>query len=197
MRLLVILFLSLTTLSHQSFSTSVLQMNLEEMTPRADTIFRGTLIDVEGASISFGGGNIPILTYKYRVDEVFKGQVNTVKGVQIAEVKMLGTLDKQRAGKRIIESFPLYAIGEDYLMFVAPAGITGLTTTMGLGQGSFHIYSAGKQEMAVNEHNNINIFAAPNTQQRSVQSAAAGTGNDEGPISYRALADHIKTLTAQ
>jgi len=190
---LLIILLSLSI--SQSYATSMLQMNLEEMTSRSESIFRGTLVDVTSSKINTGGGEISTVTYKFRINEAFKGQVETIKGVDVAEIQMLGTLEKQHAGKRVIPGFPLYVVGDEYLVLVAPAGPTGLTTTMGLGQGSFHIYSNGKEELAVNEFGNINL--QKDTGRTKVIQATADDREDTGPVPYKNLADQIRTLVRQ
>lgn len=198
MRFIYLVIISLLLAVSPSFATTMLQMNLEEMTSNAETIFRGELIDVSSSQVSVGGGEVSTLVYKFRVDELFKGEVNTVKDVQITEVQMVGTLDKQRAGKRMIPGFPVYKVGDEYLMFVATAGRTGLTTTMGLGQGTFQIYSKGKDELAVNEYGNVNL--KKDSGSRQVIQSDADHDHDvksAGPLPYTELANQIRTLVRQ
>ncbi len=197
MRIISLLIITLSLSVSPCFATTMLQMNLEEMTSRSDKIFRGTLVNVRSATVNAGGGEIATVIYAFRVDEVFKGEVETLKGVQVAEIQMLGTLDKQRAGQRVIPGFPLYRVGDQYLLLVAPAGRTGLTTTMGLGQGSFHIYRDGKRELAVNEYGNVNLRQDTGGRHLHQGHAHAHDAGSTGPLPYRELADQIRTLVRQ
>jgi len=194
MRLIYLLLFSLSLSVSQSFATTMLQMNLEDMASQSDKIFRGTLVEVKQSKVIMGGGEVSTVVYKFRVDELFKGEVETVKGVQIAEVQMVGTLEKQQAGKRVVDGFPLYKVGDEYLMLVAPAGRSGLTTTMGLGQGSFHIYRDGKDELAVNEFGNVNLDKDATEESQLIRGAAADEEQGKGPLPYKELAAQIRTM---
>ena len=186
-----ILFLLLPLAPAQA--TSVLQMNLADMTGQAEKIFRGTLIDVRKAKVAVGGGEVPAVVYIFNVKEVFKGEVTTVKGRQVAEIKMVGTVKMQQAGRKVLPGFPLLATGGEYLLMVAPAGPTGLTATMGLGQGAFRVFYQGKTEVAVNDFNNTGLFA--DTGRPSTRAAAhAEPAMEKGAIPYTDLAAQIHTL---
>ncbi|TQV86079.1 hypothetical protein FKG94_00525 [Exilibacterium tricleocarpae] len=168
------------------------------MTTQSEKIFRGTLIDAAKTKVNIGGGEIAAVVYTFDVTEVFKGQVQTVKDRRVAKVTMLGTLQKQQAGQRVLPGLPLLSTGKQYLLMVAPAGPTGLTTTMGLGQGAFQILSGGKTEVAVNEFNNIGLFT--DTSQPGARIAApvsAGSDRQKGAIPYTELAAQIHTLLGQ
>ena len=47
----------------------IMKMNLAQLTDRADTIFRGEVLSVEPGKIAIGGGTLPTVTYRLRVDE--------------------------------------------------------------------------------------------------------------------------------
>ena len=136
----------------------VAQMNLEQMVTQSERIFLGTVIDVSEIRVSVGGGELPAVTYKIRVNDDFKGEFETVKGVKIAEVTMIGSLKNLADGHHPIAGFPMLKVGEEYLLMVAEPGPTGLTSTMGLGQGCFSFLGKGDDKLAINGANNVGLF---------------------------------------
>ena len=78
---------------------TVQQLNLAEMVKRADKIYRGTVVSEKTSTIDVGGGQLPVMTYRLRVEEVFRGGFETVKGVQIPEIRMLGKMKSVRQGQ--------------------------------------------------------------------------------------------------
>ena len=176
--------------------TSILQMNLAQLADGADLIVRGTIIDVSEIRVAVGGGEIAALHYKVEVDETFKGMDPSLKGVPIAEFKVIGTLKKLEAGEPVIPGWPELRVSEEYLLFIAPAGPTGLTVTVGVGQGCFAISSSppsgqeemasGQEEMAVNGFDNVGLF----------DGMAADGLPLSGPVAYRDLADRVRSLLA-
>ena len=177
-------------------ATTVLQMNLEQMVDRADKIFRGTVMDVREGTLQVGGGELPVVTYRIRVDESFRGTFQEVKGMQVAEIKMLGKLKPQaaspvRAGS-IIPELPRLQVGQDYLLLTTAPSTVGLSTTIGLGQGRFELRGKPGQEVAVNDNKNLGLF-------RGMESAAAAksAAQSEGPVPYAALATIIRDIVSQ
>jgi len=170
----------------------ILKMNLAQLTDRADTIFRGEVLSVEPGKISIGGGTLPTITYRLRVDEAFKGQFEAKENASPeVEITMLGTLKvTTRSGnqERLTSSLPevpKLRVGESYVLFATAPGASGLRAPVGLGQGSFHIYAGpGKTELAVNEINNLGLFNGPASAQRAAQ-------RSEGPVTYTRLATAI------
>lgn len=147
------------TMASAVHATTVLQMNLAQMITSSDKVFVGTVIDVSESRVAVGGGEVPAVTYRFRVADTFKGEYQQSKGVTFTEVTMLGTLKNVKEGVHPIIDFPLLRIGEQYLMIVAPEGPIGLTTTMGLGQGMFSLSGDGSDKVALNAANNVGLFA--------------------------------------
>jgi len=170
----------------------IMKMNLAQLTDRADTIFRGEVLSVEPGKIAIGGGTLPTVTYRLRVDEAFKGEFEAKANASPeVEITMLGTLKSTaRSGsqERLTSSLPevpKLRVGESYVLFTTAPGASGLRAPVGLGQGSFHIYAGpGKAELAVNEINNLGLFSGTGPAQRAVQAA-------DGPVSYTRLATAI------
>lgn len=173
-------------------AASVAQFNLAQLTDHAQRVFRGTVLDVVSGSVEAGGGRIPTLTYKFKVEQAFKGEFRTVKGITFAEIRMVGkakTLTRGDARSVSPLELPTLATGQSYLIFAtAPSGV-GLSTTVGLGQGRFEIQGSGAKETAVNERGNRMLFSGMNT-------AALRATPREGPLPYSELAAQIQSLVA-
>lgn len=171
-------------------AATVRQFNLEQMVDRADRIFRGTVLDAKEGTVHAGGGELPVVTYRIRVDEVLKGEVQQVKGQAVAEVRMIGKLESSRtATSRRLSTLPVLVrleVGKDYLLLTTPPSAAGLSTTVGVGQGSFLLFGKPGQETAVNAYNNQGLFTG-------MSRAAAGVSSG-GPVPYPILADLIRDL---
>jgi hypothetical protein len=168
----------------------ILKMNLAQLTDRADAIFRGEVLSAEPGKISIGGGTLPTVTYRVRVDETFKGNFDAKENAEV-EITMLGTFKATaRSGSQTrlsaaLPEVPELRVGENYVLFTTAPGKSGLRSPVGLGQGSFRIYpGANKAELAVNELNNLGLFDGGAAAQR------AGTGAP-GPVTYTRLAGAI------
>lgn len=180
---ILVLLLAAMTLAPAGASM-VLKMDLADLSERADRIFRGTVLSVEPGAVMAGGAELPTVTYRLRVDEAFKGDYSDTKGV--AEITMLGTIKQQESSGSTLRfsrlpELPVLIRGGEYVVFTTAASPIGLSTTVGLGQGSFKIYfSADRQEMAVNEIDNVGLSETIN-----------------GPVPYATLADAIRQQVGQ
>jgi len=147
----------------QAGATMLMHLDLAALTDRADRIFRGTVIDVEQSSIEAGGGELPMVIYRLRVEESLKGDADVVKGDQAyIEIRMVGSIkDEELQGDLVrfdlFRDVPRLKMGNDYLLFTTPPSEIGLSTTVGLGQGAFAVYLQDKQDWAVNQFDNTGL----------------------------------------
>lgn len=177
---------SLLMLGAQVHATTLLQMDLGQLTARAGKIFRGTVIDVEQGTVAAGGGQLPAVTYKLAVEEMYKGSATSVKGDKsVVVLRMVGSIKAPVAtGEHIrlnaFRDVPKLEMGSDYLLFTTPESQAGLSVTVGLGQGAFRIVEMERQDYVVNEFNNV------------------GLGLDGGgPVPYSELSAKIRALLGQ
>jgi hypothetical protein len=177
---------SLLMSSAQAPATTMLQMDLGQLTARAGTIFRGTVIDVEQGTVAAGGGQIPAVTYRLAVEEIYKGKATSVKGDKaVVVLRMVGSIKApmDTGGQVRLDTFrdvPKLEMGSDYLLFTTPQSQVGLSVTVGLGQGAFRIVEMERQDYVVNEFNNV------------------GLGLDgSGPVPYSELSAKIRALLGQ
>lgn len=178
----ILLAIAVLTSSPVKAST-VLQMNLAQMLDRSEKVFVGTVIDVTESRIEVGGGEIPAVTYTFRVGDTFKGSYQEVKGVKTTTVSMLGSLQHLKTGKHPILDFPLLQANQEYLLIVGPAGPIGLTAPIGLGQGNFSLLGDEGEKVALNGAQNVGLFSGMNV------------GIPDGvPVSYTELSALISDI---
>jgi hypothetical protein len=179
-------------------ATTLRSMNLEGLVSRADKVFRGTVLQARAGTVEAGGGRLPIVTYRVRVDESFKGSYETMKGILVAEIKMLGRTDPVRSGKYqrnpVLRDVPVLKVGGTYLLMTTHPSRVGLSTTVGLGQGAFLITGKGEQAQAVNAFQNANLGGSEDLAAGADPHAFAAARASRGPIAYSELASQIRAL---
>ena len=118
--------------------------------------------------------------------EPFKGDFTTAGDRKVVEIVMLGKRKPVRVGDLELRSpladMPQLQIGESYLLFTTAPGPAGLSTTVGLGQGCFHLTGKPGLETAVNGFGNRNLFPG-----MAPSGPRAG-----GPLPYADLAERIR-----
>ena len=169
-----------------SLATTLMHLNVGAMSERADRIFRGTVLEVSEGETEVGGGVLPTTTYTIEVDESFKGEFSTVKGVRLVEIRMVGKIAPKTVGQAthmsVFRDMPRMTLGESYLLFSTSPSAVGLSTTVGLGQGCFHLSSLENKLMAVNGFDNVGLFSGMDVGDVPVR----------GPVSYDRLTDVIR-----
>jgi hypothetical protein len=176
---------AIAVVSHLSAAT-LLPMDLDDLCHRADRIFRGTILHIKSGTVTAGGGEIPTVHYTVEVVEPFKGDFTTTGDRKLVEIVMLGKGKPVRVGDFELRSplpdMPQLRIGENYLLFTTAPGPAGLSTTVGLGQGSFHLTGKPGLETAVNGFENRHLI-----------SGMTPTGSPAGePLPYADLAERIR-----
>jgi hypothetical protein len=176
------------------------QMNLEEMCRRAGKIFQGTVVSAVPGEVEVGGGRVPVVTYRLRVAEAFKGGSEMSHGVRYTEIRMLRGRAPQEAresvkGSRlekegkaevgaVYSHLPQLSVGQSYLLLTTRPSRVGMSSTVGLGQGSFRIEGYGDSARAVNGAGNERLFRG--MEARDVPA--------RGPVPYPKLAEKIRRL---
>jgi hypothetical protein len=164
-------------------ASNVVHMTLRDLVARADRIVRGTVLDANEGTVFAGGGNLPVVTYRIRVDEALKGAVDG----EVIEVRLLTPTKAFAAGPHrrasVLRDLPRFSVGRDYLFVLTQPSRIGLSTTVGLGQGLFQLRGRTGQEEAINEANNLGLFAG-----------LADAPQTPGPVSYAALTKQIRAL---
>lgn len=164
-----------------AYATMVLKMDLANLVDRADKVFRGTVVDVTEGTVQLGGGELPTVTYRVKVDEAFKGEYLAKGDESYAEITMIAPIKRAPDGDIVafskLPALPQLQKGQDYLLMANAPNHLGLSTTIGLGQGAFKVFFVEKTEMAANELNNLGLY--------------------DGPVAYADLADDIRAQLGQ
>lgn len=168
-------------------ASNVRYMNLRDLVARADRIVRGTVLASEEGTVEAGGGAIPIVSYRIRIEEAFKGSAGAG---QTIDVRLLGRFKQLPSGSLrrgpVFGDLPQFKVGGDYLFVLTRPSAIGLSTTVGLGQGLFQLRGRRGSELAVNDANNLGLFSG----------VAAGP-QPSGPVAYAELVKHIRSLIAR
>jgi len=172
LRVLLLAISCAALLAPEARATTTLQMNLDQLSSRAARVFRGTVLSAKSGSVEVGGGQLPVVTYRVRVDEAFKGTFDEVKeGTNVVEIRMVAAGDKgstTAAGLRhfsVFRDMPTLVAGREYVLFVTAPSRIGLSTTVGLAQGLFGIQHQGKEESVVNGVGNAGLFRGLSTSR--------------------------------
>ena len=168
-------------------ASNVRYMNLRDLVARADRIVRGAVVSSEEGTVAVGGGQLPTVTYKIRVEESLKG--GAAAGETI-EVRLLGQGKDAAVGPirnlTLLRDLPKFTVGRDYLFILTQPSQIGLSTTVGLGQGLFQLRGRPGAELAVNEANNLGLF-----------SGISSAPQTPGPVAYGELVKQIQTLVGR
>jgi hypothetical protein len=168
-------------------ASDVAHMTLRDLVVRGDRIVRGTVLASTEGTLQAGGGTLPIVTYKIRVDQALKG--DAAQG-DVIEVRLFGAAKPKNSGAfrraGMLKDLPQFRVGSDYLFVLTQPSAIGLSTTVGLGQGLFQLQGRPGQETAVNAANNLGLFIG-----------VSGAPQAAGPVDYRTLVQHIKTLLSK
>lgn len=180
-------------------AASVRQMNLEQLCANAHQIYRGTVLGAKEGTVQAGGGQLPTVTYRIRVDDALKGSFDEVKGMQVATLTMLGKLKPaEGSASRVLSDLvdvPRLEVGRDYLLIATAPSAIGLATTVGLGQGTFRVSGKPGQEVAINLANNLGLLNG--MDEAPGAGLAEPEGAQTGPLSYSFLADLIRDLVSE
>ena len=177
---IVLCLLAIALVASSLQATMVLKMGLGDMANRAGSIFRGTVVSASPGSIEVGGTTLRTVDYVIEVTDALKGDFQSRGEKSFATIRMLSGIKGGSAGedgmvKRFskLPDMPELEVGGDYLLLTTTPGPTGLSTTVGLGQGRFSV----NKETAVNELNNFGLY--------------------EGPVAYDVIANDIRAALGQ
>jgi hypothetical protein len=175
-------------LSSNASAQIVQQMNLNDITDRAEKIFRGMVLNMTVGTVEAGGAELPTVSYNVQIVDGIKGlgDAGGDYGGGIISITMYGSVKGRPVndGVEYLGGFQpeLLDVGGEYLLFMTrPSGV-GLSTMVGLGQGAFKVLMRNKEDYVVNGVNNQGLF-------RGID---RGNFPQDGPINYEALATRIR-----
>ena len=180
--------LALIFISAAAQAGSVLQLNLQDLTQRAASVFRGRVLSASAGSVVVGGVELPTVTYRFEVEDALLGHFKTTKGVTYSELTTIGKVQSKRAGHYrsvpVVPEMPKLVAGKSYFLFVTAPTAKGLSTTVGLGQGSFALSQVGDTLMAENQFKNEGLF----------RGMRGYSGPSTGAIPYEELRARVRSL---
>jgi hypothetical protein len=188
-------------LAPEAQATTTLQMNLDQLSARAARIFRGTVLSAKTGTVEVGGGQLPTVTYRVRVDEAFKGTFDELKaGTNVVEIRMVAASKgaTTASGARrfsVFHDMPQLSAGREYVLFVTGQSGVGLSTTVGLAQGLFGIQHQGKDESVVNGVGNVGLFRGM-APSRSAAAPALVPSAGRSAMRYSDFAQAIRASVA-
>lgn len=126
-RLFAIALVALAALP--AWPTSVLPLSLDEILANAAVAFSGTCLNNR---TEHDNGSGLIVTYTtFRVDDVLKGSAGATY-----TIKQVGGELPGGAGFKLL-GVPKFAVGQDYVVFLAGVSQAGFSSPVGLAQGRF------------------------------------------------------------
>ena len=189
--LLALAVLALTSPAQLNAATAyVKHQNLAEMTDEATMIYRGKVVSITGGTVAMAGGELPTVTFMIEVTESLRGKFIEKGGKRYAELTVPGAFHPvvRKVGefqqRLVLPDPPGLRVGQEYLLLTNSPNKHGLSNTIGMAQGCFHIRGAGKTETVVNGANNAGLFHGMDAQHL----AAAAT-----ELSYADLVQRIHT----
>jgi hypothetical protein len=158
--LFVMAALTVTTLCPLLQATTVKQMNILELVTRSNKIVAGRIVAIREDRIPApGGGEIPLTIYTMAITDRLKGRV-----AETIELRFVGTKSMRVRGnygfQLQIPGMPKYGLDDEVLIFLTRESRVGMTSPVGLMQGSFRIYvnSTTGTKMVTNGVNNSGLF---------------------------------------
>lgn len=157
----VIVFLS----SFLLFGTSVRQLNLSEMVGYADRVFYGKCVAAESKLDPDSG--VTVREYRFHVIENLKG-VRTGEEVLVRQLMTMGSQGPS------IPGIPSYRKGQELLLFLHADSRLGLTSPVGMQQGTFRPLKMESGEIGfVNPLKNRNLTYALESGSPAVQALSS------------------------
>jgi hypothetical protein len=156
----------------QAHATSVLPLYLEELVDMSTVAFEGTCTGNRTEKDAQTGYVVTYTTFA--VSDVLKGSVGTTR-----EIKQIGgTLPDEKLQYRV-EGIPTFAVGADYVVFLAGVSSAGFSSPIGLQQGKFTVKTQGTARKVSNgrDFNEMTARIAP-----AAPNAAKSVAQDQAPV---------------
>ncbi len=175
-----------------AFATKMLHRNAQELTQLADRVFVAVCVEAVEETAPIGNATMSYTRYVFDVLEPIKGSLG-----QTVTIKQLGRM----RGPGSIVAMPVYQEGAKYLLFMLPESQIGLSSPVGLFQGSFKVFegTAKGRMQIINGIGNRGLFkdmTASNIKnvQKFNQKDLQLLSIKKGPIEYSRFIDFVKKM---
>ena len=126
-----------------AIAASVRELQLDEIVDTATVAFEGTCI---GNRTERDPATSMVVTYTtFSVKDVLKGNVQATHVIK----QIGGVMPGGEAGFRIV-GIPSFAVGEDYVVFLAGVSAAGFSSPIGLSQGKFTVQQRANGKTVTN-----------------------------------------------
>ncbi len=164
MKRIGLLVLVAVLLCPPGMAISVRTVNLVEMVQMADKVFDGVCVSKQ---LLDENSNIPIVEYKFEVKKA-------IKGVSDGQTIVFRQVAGSQVGRPGIPGVPQYNVGQELVLFLKKESARGLTSPVGLGQGTFLVHKKGPNSVEV-----MNMVGNRNLLFGLTESQPAGLTADE------------------
>ena len=156
-----VFFTAATLISLPSFSLTVLQLNLEQLTALSEKVFSGRCLSVTPKTDS---GDRSVEEVTFEVEEMIKGEpADKIMFKQLSSSALKST----SGGQGLASNLPQYKVGEEAVVFLSADGPLGLTAPVGLFQGKFKVtVSKNGEKRLVNGMGNHGLFLGSSRSPR-------------------------------
>jgi hypothetical protein len=182
LRLVLPVLLLCLVLPAPALASQVRTLDLNEMTARADRVFRGRCVHVEVRKDPRLGRLVTHVTFQ--VDRAAKGDLG-----KTVTIRLLGDQEDVAGRPAGIAGLPRFRAGEEVILFLYPDSGSGLTSPVGFGQGKFDLVKDKQgRSLAVNQLGNRNLLRQrlPSPARVTREPAVAGEGTPARPVSPEA-----------
>jgi hypothetical protein len=121
-------------ISSAASATSLLPINLQQLSTRASLIFYGEVISNQTRKDP-QSGHIATFT-EFKIIESIKGETDSTH-----TIKQLGGYDKTSNIRLRVHGVPVFETGKHYVVFLPEESSLGFCSPLGLHQGSFSVYN--------------------------------------------------------
>ena len=183
-----LLFIPLLMIYQPVQATTILMQTLDDMVTEAQDVFRGTLKNQETVTVKVKGQDIKATRYLFTVSEMLKGQSNLSDNQY--EFTMVGSPGSAFFSNSSNTSFPRFENGQQYLLLMRAPSKIGLSSPIGLANGSFKITTLeNNEEIAVNGFQNAGLFK--NVNESFEEKSATNSASNQSGLNYETLKNAI------
>ena len=181
-----LLFACLFCAASSSFAASVLPMVLDEIVDSSAVAFQGICTGnrTERDPLT----NLVVTYTTFDVKEVIKGNVQKTHVIkQIGGVMPSGEVSYR------VHGIPKFAVGEEYVLFLAGVSSAGFSSPMGLSQGKFTVEQGDSGKMVSNGRDMRELTAKmPQADSLAIKEGSRKIGLDDLKRLTRARVENLK-----
>ena len=181
-----LLFALLLCAASSSFAATVLPMVLDEIVDSSAVAFQGICTGnrTERDPLT----NLVVTYTTFDVKEVIKGNVQKTH-----VIKQIGGVMPSGEASYLVHGIPKFAVGEEYVLFLAGVSSAGFSSPIGLSQGKFSIEQGDSGKMVSNGRDMRELTAKmPQADSLAIKEGSRKIGLDDLKRLTRARVENFK-----